>query len=304
MMKYSLTFSIFVGVVAAALFLTAGEAVAASTILADEPSCTTIGGTWNSVTLTCTLTGTLTLGPSDTLDIAFGVTLINDGTITSSGAITNDGTIRNDPTGTITTSGSLLNTGIISNDGTMTNDPTGTVDNSGTILNNIVGIITSSGNVDNSGTIENCGLITLSGFAVVNSGTINNYVTGTITDSIGITNTDTVTNQGVFTESGTVTNTGGEFMNFDGTFTNTGTFNTGVFYDCGGIVTGIAPAIVSENCQVSAPNTHCSIFVIPESPIGLIALMGSSLAALGVFMFLKQRSSSNSAKGPMTGLGI
>lgn len=304
MMKYRLTFLILVSVVAAALFLAAGEARAASTILADGPSCTTLGGTWDSGTLTCKLTGTLTLGPSDSLDIVSGITLINVGTITSSGDITNDGTIKNFDSGTITTSGSLTNTGMISNSGTVTNDPTGTIDNSGTILNTITGIITSSGNVDNSGTIENCGLITLSGFAVVNSGTINNYATGTLTDSIGITNTHTVTNQGVFTESGTVTNSGGEFMNFAGTFTNTGTFNTGVFFDCGGIVTGIAPGIVSENCQVPAPNTHCSIFVIPESPIGLVALMGSSLAALGVFMFWKKRSSSNSANGPMTGLGM
>jgi len=284
MTKYSLKFSILVIVVAAALFLVPRESSATSTILADGTSCTTLGGTWDSGTLTCTLSGTFALGPSDTLNIVSGVTLIVDGTITSSGAITNDGTITNSPTGTITTSGTLTNTGIISNSGTVTNDPTGTIDNSGTIENTFTGIITSSGKIDSSGTIDNCGLITVSGFAVVNSGTINNSDTGTITDSIGITNTGTVTNQGVVTESGTVINTGGKFINFAGTFANTGTFNTGTFVECGGIVTGIATAILSTDCQgLTAPTLHCSFLVIPESPLGTIALIGSSLGGLGGF---------------------
>jgi len=284
MTKYSLKFSILVIVGAAALFLAPVESRAASTTLEDGPSCITLGGTWDSGTLTCTLAGTLTLGPSDELTIDSGVTLNVVGTITSSGEITNKGTVTNGPTGTITTSGALTNKGTISNSGTMTNGPTGTIDNKGTIENTFTGIITSSGNIDNNGTIDNCGLITLSGFAVVNSGTINNSDTGTITDSIGITNKGTVTNQGVVTESGTVINTNGEFINFAGTFANTGTFNTGTFVDCGGIVTGIATAILSTDCQgLAAPTLHCSFLVIPESPLGTIALIGSSLGGLGGF---------------------
>jgi LPXTG-motif cell wall-anchored protein len=46
---------------------------------------------------------------------------------------------------------------------------------------------------------------------------------------------------------------------------------------------------------------HWTIFVIPESPIGIIALMGASLAALGGFMFWKRRSKPTDG---MTGLGI
>jgi hypothetical protein len=44
-----------------------------------------------------------------------------------------------------------------------------------------------------------------------------------------------------------------------------------------------------------------AIFIIPESPIGIIALLASSVAALGGFMFWKRRS--KPAPG-MTGLGI
>jgi hypothetical protein len=63
-----------------------------------------------------------------------------------------------------------------------------------------------------------------------------------------------------------------------------------------------------RNTQTGAHSTlvydiTCTMFVVPESPIGIIALMGSSLAALGGFMFWKRRSKSNPTDG-MTGLGI
>ncbi|HEV8404571.1 MAG TPA: LamG domain-containing protein [Nitrososphaera sp.] len=48
---------------------------------------------------------------------------------------------------------------------------------------------------------------------------------------------------------------------------------------------------------------HIDFMVIPESAIGVIALMGSSLAALGGFMFWKRRSKSNPTDGSL-GLGI
>jgi hypothetical protein len=41
---------------------------------------------------------------------------------------------------------------------------------------------------------------------------------------------------------------------------------------------------------------HWSMFVIPESPIGVIALTAASLAALGGFMFWKSRSSNGTAR--------
>jgi hypothetical protein len=44
---------------------------------------------------------------------------------------------------------------------------------------------------------------------------------------------------------------------------------------------------------------NIDFLVIPESPIGIAALMASSLAALGAFMFLRRRSSNGT-----TGLGI
>jgi outer membrane protein assembly factor BamB len=45
---------------------------------------------------------------------------------------------------------------------------------------------------------------------------------------------------------------------------------------------------------------NINFLVIPESPVGIAALVGSSLAALGGYMFLKKRSST----GTTTGLGI
>jgi hypothetical protein len=48
---------------------------------------------------------------------------------------------------------------------------------------------------------------------------------------------------------------------------------------------------------------HIDFLVIPESPLGIAALVGSSIAALGAFMFLKTRIKSSGTRG-MKGLGI
>jgi hypothetical protein len=53
------------------------------------------------------------------------------------------------------------------------------------------------------------------------------------------------------------------------------------------------------NGQVVRQTLHIDFLVIPESPFGIAALVGSSLAALGAFMFLRNRNSTRSA-----GLGI
>ena len=45
--------------------------------------------------------------------------------------------------------------------------------------------------------------------------------------------------------------------------------------------------LISDGRQTFANN---SFFVLPESPIGVIALVGSTLAVLGGFMFLRSRS--------------
>ena len=46
--------------------------------------------------------------------------------------------------------------------------------------------------------------------------------------------------------------------------------------------------LIADNQQTFANN---SFFVLPESPIGLIALLGSSLAALSAFMVVRGRAS-------------
>ena len=48
--------------------------------------------------------------------------------------------------------------------------------------------------------------------------------------------------------------------------------------------------LISDGRQTFANN---SFFVLPESPIGILALVGSSLAVLGGFMFLRSRSNAN-----------
>lgn len=68
------------------------------------------------------------------------------------------------------------------------------------------------------------------------------------------------------------------------------------------IVSGVAGTSLFLFPFTSTLNVTCSMFVVPESPIGIIALMGSSLAALGGFLVWKRRSN-NSTDG-MVGLGI
>ena len=59
------------------------------------------------------------------------------------------------------------------------------------------------------------------------------------------------------------------------------------------------PGTVPYHCEIHPQMTGTitvnSMFVLPESPFGIAALMGSSLAALGGFLFFKQRSA-NSTK--------
>jgi hypothetical protein len=68
-----------------------------------------------------------------------------------------------------------------------------------------------------------------------------------------------------------------------------------------GACTRVVPIIPLAFHAEATAEKHWSIFVIPESPIGIIALMASSLAALGGFMFWKRRSKPSDG---MTGLGI
>jgi hypothetical protein len=58
---------------------------------------------------------------------------------------------------------------------------------------------------------------------------------------------------------------------------------TGLVYHCHDILC----AIKQLDTATDSATKHWSMFVIPESPIGIIALMGASLAALGGFMFWK-----------------
>jgi DNA-binding beta-propeller fold protein YncE len=57
------------------------------------------------------------------------------------------------------------------------------------------------------------------------------------------------------------------------------------------------------NGQVVQKTLNIDFLVIPESPVGIAALVGSSLAALGAFMFLRKRSSGTGTIGT-TGLGV
>ena len=102
------------------------------------------------------------------------------------------------------------------------------------------------------------------------SSTTNSHAThyeATVTDGNGATVSD----------SGVQTGTTATVPNF--TVNNQGVWHVTVKYfsDAGSVV------------DQELINLEVSFFVLPESPIGLAAIMGSSLAALGAFVALRRR---------------
>jgi len=196
-----------------------------------------IGGTWNSVTSTCTVY-TLVIGPTDKVTIGTGVNF-DIGTVTSSGVIQNNGQINIASGGAITTSGKIINNGIIDSvSGTITNSGLiynyGEITSSGTITNGPTGVIQNFGHIDSTGVITSSGtiqvmengILTSSGvftnsLNLTNNGTI--MTTGTFTNSGPVMNNNTILNQGLFTNSNTITNWGQIFNLCGGSITNSGT---------------------------------------------------------------------------------
>jgi hypothetical protein len=217
--------------------------------LSNQTSCqsTSLGGVWDSHTLTCTVT-TLVIGPTDTLIVASNV-VFNIGTITSSGNITNDGTINIASGGVITTSGTFTNHGIIaSNGGTITNSGPfnnfGTISSSDTITNGPTGVIQNDGIITSSGVITSSGTILVDGTGVlISSGVLTNtlnivnhgtiMISGTFTNSGPVQNIGSIKNQGLITNSNTITSTLGSIFNLcGGIINNSGTITGSVTYMC------------------------------------------------------------------------
>jgi hypothetical protein len=217
----------------------AQDAAALVSTVNNERSCESpaVGGTWNSVTTTCTV-ATLVIGPGDKLTVGTGVNF-DIGTVTSSGKIQNNGQINIASGGTLTTSGKVLNYGIIdsvtgtitnsglfynydylASSGAITNGPTGVIQNFGHLDSS--GVITSSGtiNVIESGILTNSGVFTNS-LNLTNDGTI--MTSGTFTNSGPVMNNDTILNQGLFSNSNTITNWGQIINLCGGSITNSGT---------------------------------------------------------------------------------
>jgi FIMAH domain len=187
-----------------------------------EPAyCTTLAGSWDGTTSTCTFSGSYSL--SGTLEVTLGTTLVIDNSGSHSSGINNTGTITNSGTILIENSGFLSN-GInnvltISYTGTITNPTlgpitTGTINNSGTIMIENSG--ESSNGISYTATLSNTGTISNT-VAITNSGTILLENSGD--GSNGINNVLTITNSGTIT----VANTGGTGITNQGTINNHGT---------------------------------------------------------------------------------
>ncbi|HSB83832.1 MAG TPA: transporter [Nitrosarchaeum sp.] len=221
------------------LAFAAQDVAALTSTVNDKISCEApaVGGTWNSVTSTCTV-ATLVIGPTGTLVIASNVNF-DIGTVTSSGVIVNNGTINIASGGVITTSGTFTNNGVVDNiGGTITNSGPfnnfGDIISSGTITNGPTGSMLNSGQLTSTGVITSSGAIqTNMGSVLTSSGTFTNSLnlfnkgtimtSGTFTNSGPVMNIGDILNQGLFTNSNTITNWGGLFNLCGGSITNSGT---------------------------------------------------------------------------------
>ena len=202
---------------AALLTLGAVPTAHAATITLSSSGCSTIGGSWDAGTSTCTLGDGYEVTAGNTLEIPAGTTLVitEEGLYMATGAVlVVQGTVIVQDEGI----GIALNEGTIENSGTISIESStvygiqssGTITNSGTIsIGNTlgVGISNNEGTITNTGTIEvdNSGYSTgiTNNNVVTNSGTID-VTNGE--DSVGIENVGTITN----VDCGTIDTAGAE----------------------------------------------------------------------------------------------
>ncbi|HMP23352.1 MAG TPA: T9SS type A sorting domain-containing protein [Saprospiraceae bacterium] len=188
---------------------------------------------------TMTVNAGVTMTNANSLTIADGGSLINEGiiirtsqtiitgtminngiltlqssalNITAGGTVTNnnDITIVNP---TLNVEGNLINEGTITNQsGLLRAQVVGMITNNGTIINNNNLRINNNAVLSNNGQIENG-----NSFNINNDGIVNNNATGSITNSGTINNSNDIFNSGIITNSGTIS-TGNNQL-----FENTGT---------------------------------------------------------------------------------
>lgn len=279
---------------------------------------------------------TWTINSGVTLAIASGVTVTNSGTIDikSSGFLfVGDGTIVNNPDGSIIISGTFgTSAGSfgVQNGGTITNNPggvfhnSGFLNNTGTFDNSFGGTLRNTERIDNYGTINNAGTVDNMAF-INNLGSINNGCGGIVNNEgtlIGnpINNVDCVYSLNLFE----ATNPSDGVIDLSQeatakTQTNDVTVDDVTFRwiaPSSNIETEIVPLTLGSAENVFTPDEvgdwiveadfnngvivretlNVPFMVIPESPLGVLALVGSSLGVL-VAYFKFRHSKSPTSKG-------
>jgi hypothetical protein len=223
----------------------AAHANITTTISADTSSgCSTIGGSWDGGTFTCTLSSTYEVDPGTLVLLTFGTLHI-----TSSGIIGNSGVFYN-------------NGGNVENEGIFEDQANAVLNNTGAFNNAPLG--TGSLYIDSGAVFNNPGAFT-------NGATMNNA---------GTTN---VLSGGSFYNNGpgTLVNTG-TLSNF-GAFHNAGTFqdSTGVFLEqCGGTISdnfATNPFFANEECQ---PASSGAISTLTSDISSLSASLSSDYASI------------------------
>ena len=317
-------------VLALFLFFPAQPAEAASMTFSSDTTISSNATIGAGETWTINPGVTLTIAPGVTISTIYGSTINNLGTINNTGTFNvlemrSSGTLLN--SGTIGISldifntGTLFNTGTIEASGVLVNNNGGTVNNYGTIINGGSELHNINGTMNNYGTINN-----FVGFENEIDGIINNF--GTINNKCG---SGFHNNGGIFTGNPIITeecfynlnlfegsnpsdgvihlgdnmkavvDTNNQFI-FDVTFEwidpsgNVDSTKTVRLFDAEDtftpdeVGTWTIKAHLSDG-DIIVQTLHVDFMVIPESPIGTIALMASIFAALGGFVLMKKKGS-------------
>ncbi|MEO9321294.1 MAG: hypothetical protein ABI361_11535 [Nitrososphaera sp.] len=234
------------------LMLSAGNARAASNVLAGSSSCAALGGNWSSTHSVCTV-NTLTVNGGDSLTVAKGVTLNVIGKYNSSvwGNFINNGTVINSsPYGGI----SFYN-GMTNNPGSTLRDMNGSIffyghsSNYGAIRIHAVNILIQ-GTVVNSGTIytdkngrvdtDGGNLTNTPSGVIINRGSINSFAS----DYGGLFNAGTIINYNSIDATYAFVNSGQIINKPGGTVDNYGTLdNPGVIKNSAALVNHVASTV-------------------------------------------------------------
>jgi hypothetical protein len=207
----------------------------------DQSTCqSVILASWNGATKTCTFDSTFTVGPTDSLQVGSGVSLVTSGAITVQGSLSNYGNILNYNYIEIDSGGSIFDSGTFTMSGALGSTPTVSIYGTGTFVINLNSATCKSFPLQAkwSSASDTC---SINSAFTLNSGYVLDIPSGTaLQNSAAFTNDGEIQNSGVFSDSCTGTFTG-----------NAVSGNQVEFNPCAPVITTASGVVLGSTVSIS-----------------------------------------------------